>query len=430
MAFRIPITSYSLTISRSNPATFTIRGTRNSVGWAARIICYGELDGKRWQGYLFFPEEGEEPIRNFRSEIGPIIVRAFLFFTREEYSWCVDMLRNEKPVFLVWNDGFPNAAYLTTEKEAVGEGELTDGAGATTMTPGATLSDRSYAPFEENSLSHSLVNGYLLAHASRDVYGDGLSNNTGSVFLDWFTERFKPWMTVTPGEEPKFDFISDSSLLGGTGVQAMVMSNDRFVIVTFRGTQWVGDDPLDWASNTAFLAGPGPILGVPVPWSLPGVLMHGGWLIAVEKIYSELLDYINKHQTANQPLWIAGHSLGGALATIAAFKLHSQGDAVVQGVNTYGAPPVGSFRIFSAYAAQDLQRRTRRWVNNRDIGPMINVGYTHVGSKTFIDANGVIDPDSLVPDLMIPSAADHDIVAYCDLIRPTLAPGDAVAVPL
>ena len=57
-------------------------------------------------------------------------------------------------------------------------------------------------------------------------------------------------------------------------------------------------------------------------------------------------------------------------------------------------------------------------------------GYSAVGSKSFIDENGVITPDAPVSDFTIPSGADHDIVAYCDLIRTKLAPGVAAAVPL
>lgn len=431
MAFRVPVTSYTLAVSRDNPATFLIDGTWNTVDWAARIVCFGELDRKPWQGFLFFARQGEEPIPNFRSETTSGVIRAFLFLTREQYEWCVDILRNESPVFLVWSDEDPDASYLTTEKEAVGEGELTGTGDPGDRRPGtgrpdAALPDRSYAPFEETSLAHSLVNGYLLAHAARDVYGDGLANNTGSVFLDWFRERFTPWMTVTAGVEPKFDFISDTALLAGTGVQCMVMSNDRFVIVTFRGTQWVGDDPTDWATNAGFLGAP-----VPPNWALPGVVIHGGWLSAVEKIYPELLDLIAQHRKSNQPLWITGHSLGGSLALVAAFKLHSMGDAVVQGVNTYGCPPVGGGRFHSAYATQDLQRRTRRWVNNRDIGPQIPLpGYSAVGLKTFIDADGNIEPDAPAASFAFPSFSDHSIVAYCDLIRAKLAPEDAAAVPL
>jgi hypothetical protein len=46
--------------------------------------------------------------------------RANVFLSARQYSWCVDLLRNEAPQSIVWEG---TNFYLTTGSEAVGEGD-------------------------------------------------------------------------------------------------------------------------------------------------------------------------------------------------------------------------------------------------------------------------------------------------------------------
>ena len=69
------------------------------------------------------------------------------------------------------------------------------------------------------------------------------------------------------------------------------------------------------------------------------------------------------------PVIVVGHSLGGALATYAAYDLYASGFNVRE-VWTFGSPRVGSEAFASAYA-QALSHRTWRIVNNNDKVPHV-----------------------------------------------------------
>lgn len=101
------------------------------------------------------------------------------------------------------------------------------------------------------------------------------------------------------------------------------------------------------------------------------------------------------------PVAITGHSLGGALATLAAFELDlaglpARGDGVggevssrvsteVMGVWTFGSPRVGDDAFASAYGGS-LGDVTWRVTHSHDIVPSVPVrlmGYHHVSTEVF-----------------------------------------------
>ena len=71
---------------------------------------------------------------------------------------------------------------------------------------------------------------------------------------------------------------------------------------------------------------------------------------------------INQHLKTDTPLWLTGHSLGGAMATIAAMKMPQQ----VTGLYTYGAPCVGDSKA-KDWQQQQLKDKFYRYVNGSDI---------------------------------------------------------------
>jgi triacylglycerol lipase len=111
------------------------------------------------------------------------------------------------------------------------------------------------------------------------------------------------------------------------GTQAILASFDRFIILSFRGTEAtsVKDIKSDARAKATQSASKGRI--------------HSGFKMAYEKVDQEIQKALNKQKYAEMPLFITGHSLGGALATIAAKRLsHSAGIAACY---TYGSPRVG-----------------------------------------------------------------------------------------
>jgi hypothetical protein len=106
-----------------------------------------------------------------------------------------------------------------------------------------------------------------------------------------------------------------------------------------------------------------------------GGRVHAGFLKAFQDV-SDGLDAIVSARAPGQKLWLSGHSLGGALATLAAAHL---GAAVVQGLSTYGCPRVGN----AAFATALPRRLYDRFVHRDDwvatVPPEI-LGYVHAGT--------------------------------------------------
>jgi hypothetical protein len=100
------------------------------------------------------------------------------------------------------------------------------------------------------------------------------------------------------------------------------------------------------------------------------------------------------------PLWITGHSLGGALATIAGMLLHAGAQVV-----TFGEPKVGRDVHLCLPAG-----RHRRIINGNGPVPPLPprwLGYQHHGEVSLIR-----DPDG--PNVLV----DHAIVGHTQLLAP------------
>ena len=91
----------------------------------------------------------------------------------------------------------------------------------------------------------------------------------------------------------------------------------------------------------------------------------------------------------DRPLWFAGHSLGGAMATICAGRCKiSKISSNPEGLFTYGSPRVGNRAYVDYYRLVHY-----RWVNNNDIVtrvPPTWLGYHHAGREMYIDHKGQV----------------------------------------
>jgi hypothetical protein len=116
-------------------------------------------------------------------------------------------------------------------------------------------------------------------------------------------------------------------------------------ILSFRGTQ---------AQSTEDLTAD--LLFLPAPYGTSTV--HMGFLLEIDKIWPKIESDLKKISSKTRPtipVWATGHSLGGALATLAGMRFEFQ--AVV----TFGEPPVGRDieKMF-------LSKRHLRYVNGDD----------------------------------------------------------------
>lgn len=146
------------------------------------------------------------------------------------------------------------------------------------------------------------------------------------------------------------------------------------LILAFRGTQ----DLRDWMTdlNVVLVGG-------------PGGKVHDGFLNALGYVWRDIWQYI-RTQRQSRSLWVTGHSLGAALATLAVAKLRLEQDEAVNGLYTFGQPRTGD-REFAKNFDADFAGQTFRYVNNNDIVtrvPFRSMSYSHVGTFKYFDENG------------------------------------------
>lgn len=161
------------------------------------------------------------------------------------------------------------------------------------------------------------------------------------------------------------------------GIQCFVAYHtNQAVVLSFRGTDSIGD----WMTNS----------DVVKTSVAPGMgKVHGGFLRALCLVWDDILDVLNQKQK-KQPLWITGHSLGGALATLAAARFMFELDKPFSGVYTFGQPRAVD-RELSRQFNVEVKQRFFRFVNNNDIVtrvPTRTMNYSHVGSLRFFDSSG------------------------------------------
>ena len=155
----------------------------------------------------------------------------------------------------------------------------------------------------------------------------------------------------------------------GTQAFAAYRVRDNTTLLAFRGTQ--PDDGADLATD---------LQANMVDWPESGGRVHAGFAAAARSVLPEISRWINKKHEPHT-LILTGHSLGAALATLAATVLRP---ALLV---TLGSPRPGDADFAATLAAMD----TVRLVNCCDIVtelPPPMGGYVHVKSATYYDRNG------------------------------------------
>lgn len=192
-----------------------------------------------------------------------------------------------------------------------------------------------------------------------------------------------------------------------------VGTNPDGVILSFRGTlpPDIHDIPslIDWIND--FDAVPIPVFGIPGK-------VHQGFWEAVDSLWSQIVPEVKNQMNAgggNLPLYITGHSKGGAMAHLAAVRCKLIESLNPTAVFTYAGPRPGDIQFAAAYNAQI---KATRYEYADDIVPHVPpsaafisvlsslpvVGeyfkrlqtwdYSSVGTLKFIDWSGQIVGDS------------------------------------
>jgi triacylglycerol lipase len=224
-----------------------------------------------------------------------------------------------------------------------------------------------FQSFNYRTTKYDSENALALAKAAQLAYNYADENKVKQTVESWgFREFFKLWNV--------------------NGTQSYVAASEEAIIAVFAGTnEWA-----DWASNLSFFPLMGPIGSV-----------HRGFVLALDQVWSEMYEAIydcKKKSISDrlppQTLWITGHSLGAALATLATAKLRMEEDLPVHGLYNFGSPRVGD-RIFARNFNLDFQH-AYRFVNNTDIVTRVPARlmlYSHVGNFLYLDVEKRLHTD-------------------------------------
>jgi len=167
---------------------------------------------------------------------------------------------------------------------------------------------------------------------------------------------------------PNVEFINNS------GAQAYVLWNTTEMVIAFRGTE-----ANKWNDIKADLRA----------WLIPNKngKIHKGFNNELEKLWFHL-DHKIESLGINKKLYITGHSLGGAMATLCAYRLSDHPEATVDFLCTFGSPRVGN-----RDCVKSISVLHHRYVNNNDVVttvPPALLTYKHHGEMKYINHYGEI----------------------------------------
>ena len=251
-------------------------------------------------------------------------------------------------------------------------------------------------------------NAYWMARLSKEVYLKKSETDP--------TPNEDKILASLKEDDENFNSVSG---INKSSAQAALIEHEDYLCMVFRGT----DEPSDWLDNiNAFSTK-----------ELFGEFHRGFWN-SVEDVWQPINKKFRDLQNEKKrPLFITGHSLGGAMATIAAAKFIHE-DKPFTSAYTFGQP-----RALSRETAQifnmECKSRFFRFHNNNDIVTRIParlMGYSHVGSYLYITEEGEIlreagswfkfldQVDGIVKDIKnkkIDLIEDHDMDEYLKAVE-------------
>ncbi|MEM9804234.1 MAG: lipase family protein, partial [Cyanobacteria bacterium P01_D01_bin.56] len=223
-----------------------------------------------------------------------------------------------------------------------------------------------------------------LAKASMLVYQD----------IEYVLEILKLWGIKDIRDD--FQYFNNKEY----DTQAFLFRTDDCIVLAFRGSKEIRD----WYTNFSTRLRKFTIRreGKTTISSYKG-RVHTGFFLGWASVEREVLEQIKHWQNelnlgeSLPPLLVTGHSLGGALATMAAASLQDN-NMNVAGLYTFGQPRAGDVS-FTRQLNNLLADKVFRFINNNDVVPHVPPPfsfrdplrlYSHLGSIKYFNSKGLL----------------------------------------
>ncbi len=200
-----------------------------------------------------------------------------------------------------------------------------------------------------------------------------------------------------PEGSPRFrsELGLEAKLISVDNTQVYVAENEQAIVVAFRGSEapTTMDGLKDWLLTNAnnYLILPAGRSGTEFVAAGVGARFHRGFLDALAMVWKPLFTAVDQAAKAKErPLWITGHSLGGAIALLAAWRFR-RNFLAVQEIITFGAPMIGNDAAAKAFE-QHFSGKIYRYVDLEDVVPhlpsvsLLANAYTHCLSEVALSA--------------------------------------------
>ena len=206
--------------------------------------------------------------------------------------------------------------------------------------------------------------------------------------------------------------FTNYKFLENDGAQCHIFSDKGNVVVAFRGTE-----PREMSDVKADL------LAFKRKSRTEG-RVHMGFKLELRKLWPDIEALLQRNKS--KQLWITGHSLGAAMATLCASRLEEKEPKLY----TYGSPRVGGKEF-----CQGMDVQHWRFVNNNDVVvkvPFWIMGYKHHGTEWYINYHGNIRNHTfwqrfkdawrgrwraLKKMTLFDGMYDHSIIEYADKLK-------------
>jgi pimeloyl-ACP methyl ester carboxylesterase len=167
--------------------------------------------------------------------------------------------------------------------------------------------------------------------------------------------------------------------------------------------------------------------------------VHDGFKSALDSVWDQIQSALGPPQAQAREIWVTGHSLGAALAQLAALRLHEAGYRV-RNVYTFGTPRIGD-RDFVDHYDRLLAAKSFPHINVNDVVtrvPLQLLGYraaAYGSAQQFTGASHQMKPLSAEPvvsleDSRVASREAQDAIASTtDFLPGGLRPAKLASAP-